>query len=185
VRKIVASVWMTLDGVFDADIMDQWFYPYHSDDRAAYIKETIVASDALLLGRTTYEMLAPYWSTQVTDENGPASKLNSMLKYVVSSTLKEAHWNNSTIIKEHVIEEITRLKQQPGHDLLIPGSATFVQSLMHTDLIDEYQFLVHPMIMGSGKRFFKDWMGMARLKLVESKTLSLGVVLLCYQPAKN
>ena len=97
-RKIVASVWMTLDGVFDADIMDQWFYPYHSDDRAAYIKETIVASDALLLGRTTYEMLAPYWSTQVTDENGPASKLNSMLKYVVSSTLKEAHWNNSTIM---------------------------------------------------------------------------------------
>ena len=183
--KIVVSVWMTLDGVFDADIMDHWFHPYHSDDRAGYIQETIEAANALLLGRTTYEMLAPYWSTQKTDENGPASKLNRMRKYVVSSTLQEAHWNNSTIIKEQVFEEITRLKQQPGHDLLIPGSATLVQSLMHTDLIDEYQFLVHPVIMGGGKRFFKEGMGMTRLKLVESKTLSLGVVLLCYQPAKK
>ncbi len=183
--KIVVSVWMTLDGVFDANIMDQWFNSYHSADRAAYIKETIEAADALLLGRTTYEMLAPYWSTQKTDENGPASKLNSMRKYVVSSTMKEADWNNSTIIREPVIEEITRLKQQPGHDLLIPGSATLVHSLMHTDLIDEYQFLVHPNIMGSGKRFFKEGMGMTRLKLVESKMLSLGVVLLCYQPAKK
>ncbi|HET8852322.1 MAG TPA: dihydrofolate reductase family protein, partial [Ktedonobacteraceae bacterium] len=130
-------------------------------------------------------MLAPYWSTQQTDENGPASKLNSMRKYVVSSTLKEAHWNNSIRIQEHVIEEITRLKQQPSHDLLIPGSATLVRSLMHTDLIDEYRFLVHPYIMGSGKRFFKEGMGMTSLKLVESKTLSLGVVLLCYQPVQK
>ena len=87
--KIVVSVWMTLDGVFDADIMDQWFNSYHSADRAAYIQGTIEAADALLLGRTTYEMLAPYWSTQKTDENGPASKLNSIRKYVVSSTMKE------------------------------------------------------------------------------------------------
>src|SRR5258708_33762467 len=145
---------MTLDGVFDANIMDKWFKSYRSADRAAYIKETIEAADALLLGRTTYEMLAPYWSTQKTDENGPASKLNSMRKYVVSSTLQESHWNNSTIIKEHVIEEITRLKQQPGHDLLIPGSATLVPSLMHTDLIDENQFLAHPNIMRGGNGFF-------------------------------
>jgi dihydrofolate reductase len=84
-----------------------------------------------------------------------------------------------------VIFEPGLLKQQPGHDLLIPGSATLVHSLMHTDLIDEYQFLVHPNIMGSGKRFFKKGIDMTRLKLVESKTLSLGVVLLCYQPAKK
>ncbi len=184
-RKLIVSVWMTLDGIFDADTMDQWFNPYHSDERGNYIYDSISESGALLIGRTTYEMLAGYWPYQKNDDNGPASSINRMPKYVVSSSLKEANWNNSTIIKDNLIEEITKLKQQPGHDILIPGSATLVQSLMHTDLIDEYQFLVHPMIMGSGKRFFKDGMGMTRLKLVESKTLSLGVVLLCYKPAKN
>src|SRR5258708_12972385 len=127
--KIVVSVWMTMDGVFDENIMDQWFNSYHSADRAAYIKETIEAADALLLGRTTYEMLAPYWSTQKTDENGPASKLNSMRKYVVSSTMKEADWNNSTIIQEHVIQEITSLKHKPAHNLLTPATTPPLHSL--------------------------------------------------------
>jgi dihydrofolate reductase len=119
-------------------------------------------------------MLAGYWPYQKNDDHGPASSINRMPKYVVSSSLKEAHWNNSTIIKDHLIEEITKLQQQPGHDILIPGSTTLVQSLMYTDLINEYQFHVHPMLMGSGKRFFRDVMDMTRLKLVESKTLSLG-----------
>ena len=186
-RKIIVSEWVTLDGVFDADSMDQWFNPYHSDERAAYITETIHGSEALLLGEVTYEMLASYWPHQKNDAMGPASKLNSMSKYVVSAKLKKAQWNNSTIIKDakRVVEEITQLKQQPGGDILIPGSATLVQSLMETDLIDEYRFLVHPIVMGSGKRFFKDGMQITRLKLVKTKTLSLGVMLLCYQPAES
>jgi dihydrofolate reductase len=116
-RQLVVSEWVTLDGVFDADIMEQWFNPYHSDDRAEYIKETILASDAILLGRATYEMLAPYWSSLWNNEMGIADRLNSLPKYVVSSTLKKAEWNNSTIIKENVMEEITKLKQRPrsGH----------------------------------------------------------------------
>lgn len=125
-RKLVVSGWVTLDGVFDADTMEQWYIPYHSDDRGEHIKEGILASDALLLGRVTYEMLAAYWPILRNNEMGIADRLNSVPKYVVSSTLKKAEWNNSTIIKENVEEEITKLKQQPGQDILINGSATLV-----------------------------------------------------------
>jgi dihydrofolate reductase len=183
-RKIVVSVWITLDGVFDADTMDQWFYPYESEARGEYIKEGVLACGAFLLGRTTYEMLFPYWSSQKNNEMGVADKLNNGPKYVVSSTLKKAEWNNSTIIKDDVVAEITKLKQQPGREILIMGSATLVQSLMEAGLIDEYRFLVHPVIIGDGKHFFKDGMPTTKLKLIETKTLDLGVTLLRYQPAK-
>jgi dihydrofolate reductase len=109
---------------------------------------------------------------------GIADKLNSVPNYVVSSTLEKAEWKNSTIIKENVVEELTKLKAQPGHEILIAGSATLVESLMKADLVDEYRFLVHPTIMGSGKRFFRDGMHTKGLKLVKTKTLSMGVVLL-------
>ena len=185
-RKVVVSERVTLDGVFDADTMEQWYIPYHSDDRGEYIKEGILACDVYLLGRATYEMFSAYWPTLRNNEMGIVDKVNSMPKVVVSSTLEKAEWNNSTIIKDvkRVVEEITRLKQQPGQDILIEGSATLVQSLMETDLIDEYRFLVHPVIMGSGKRFFKDG-NKATLKLVEAKTFSSGVVLLRYQPDRK
>jgi len=184
-RKLIASEWMTLDGVFDAGTMKEWFQPYDSVDRQAYIRENVLTSDAFLVGRVTYEMLASYWPKQKNNEEGIADKLNSAPKYVVSSTLNKAEWNNSTIIKENVVEEITKLKQQPGQNILIFGSATLVQSLMESDLIDEYRFLVHPIIMGSGKRFFKDGMVTTRLSPVKTTTLNQGVILDCYQPTKN
>lgn len=184
-RKLIVSEWVTLDGVFDADTMDQWFEPYNSDGRAEYIKDTIHASDAFLIGRTTYEMFAAYWPAQKNNESGIGDKVNSVSKYVVSSTLKKAEWNNSTIIKENIAEEVTGLKQQPGQDILISGSATLVHSLIETGLIDEHRFLVHPIIMGSGKRFFRDEMHAAGLKLVKTKSFDLGVILLCYLPAKS
>lgn len=183
-RKLIVKEWITLDGIFDGDTMDKWFLPYHSDERSNYIRDTILASDAMIYGRSTYEMLAPYWSSLKNNEMGVADKLNSVAKYVVSTTLKKAEWNNSTIIKGNIVEEITRLKQQAGKQILIDGSATLVRSLMETDLIDEYQFLVHPVVMGSGKHFFKDGMPSTGLKLLETKTLSLGVNLLRYQPEK-
>ena len=184
-RKLIVSEWMTLDGIFDADTMQQWFMPFDSEDRRAYIVKTMQACDAILFGRATYEMLAPYWSPLKNNEDGLADKINSVHKYVVSSTLKKADWNNSTIIKENVVEEVTKLKQQPGHEIHIEGSATLVQSLIEADLIDEYRFLVHPVIMGSGKRFFKDGMHTTGLKLVKTQTLNLGVMLLCYESAKK
>ena len=183
-RKLIVSEWVTLDGVFDADTMDQWFAPYNSDGRAAYIKETIDESDAFLIGRTTYEMFAAYWPAQKNNESGIGDKVNSVAKYVVSSTLKKAEWNNSTIIKENILEEVTSMKQQTGQDILISGSATLVKSLMEAELIDEYRFMVHPVIMGSGKHFFKEGMHISGLKLVKTKPLDLGVILFCYQPTK-
>jgi dihydrofolate reductase len=184
-RKLIVSERMTLDGVFDADTMDQWFMPYHSDASAEIIKEGVLACDVYLLGRTTYEMLAPYWSSLKNNEMGVADKLNSVAKYVVSSTLEKADWHNSTIIKENVVAEITRLKEQPGQEILIHGSATLVHSLLETDLIDEYQFLVYPIIMGSGKHFFKNGSHLKRLKLVDAKAFNTGVLLLTYQPGER
>jgi dihydrofolate reductase len=133
----------------------------------------------------TYEFIAPYWPPQKHNEYGIADKMNSMPKYVVSSTLEKADWNNSTIIKGDIIEEIAKLKQEPGQNILINGSAILVKSLMPTDIIDEYRFLVHPIIMGSGRRFFKDGMSTTKLKLVKTEAFPLGVVLLCYRSAKN
>jgi dihydrofolate reductase len=183
--KLIVSTWMTLDGIFDADSMNQWFSPYDSEERQEYIRDGILSADAILFGRTTYEMLAPYWSSLKNNEMGIAAKLNSVAKFVVSSTLEKAEWNNSTIIKGKVAEEITRLKQLPGEEIQIEGSATLVHSLAETDLIDEYRFLVHPVIIGSGKRFFKDGMHTNGLRLVKTKTFDRGVVLLCYQPARE
>jgi dihydrofolate reductase len=183
-RKIVVKEWMTLDGVFDAETMEQWWNPYDSAERQQYILEQYSRGDVYLLGRTTYEMLWPFWSTQTNDE-GPGRILNRMKKYVVSTTLSTAPWKESTIITGNVVEAITKLKQQPGKDIIIDGSASLVHSLMGTDLIDEYRFLVQPIVMGKGRRFFTDGIPQTKLRLVESKTLSYGVLALAYQPDKK
>ena len=176
-RKLIVSQSVTMDGFCDA----KYFASYQSDERDKYRREAVFAADALLLGRTTYDQLAPLWPNQ---KNPMADKMNGMPKYVVTSTPLKAQWNNSTILKENVMEEIRKLKGQSGQDILTIGSVTLVQSLPRADLIDEYQLFVHPVIVGSGKRFFKDGMGTSKLKLLESKTLGLGVVLLCYEPVK-
>src|SRR5688572_934695 len=180
-RKLIVSAWLTLDGIFDADTMQEWFFPFNSIAKDEYIRRSILEADALLVGRTTYEMLASYWPFQLNDDNGPASKINTMKKFVVSAKLEKAGWNNSSIINKNIIEEVTKLKLQNGNEIQIPGSPTLVQSLMKANLIDEFRFLVHPIIMGSGKRFFKDEMKTAGMKLVKTQTLDHGVVLLCYQ----
>lgn len=178
-KKIVVSAWVTLDGIFDANSMDQWFNPFDSEERQNYIRDGILGSEALLLGRTTYEMLSSYWPNLKNNEMGVAGKLNSMPKYVVSATLKKASWENSKIV---LLEDIAKLKQQPGEgEIQIEGSATLVASLMEDDLVDEFRFLVHPVIMGSGKRFFKDEMFSKGLQLVKSQPMDKGVLLLCYQ----
>jgi dihydrofolate reductase len=184
-RKLIVSEWIALDGVFDADTMDQWFHPFQSDERAAYIQEGVLTSDIFLFGRVTYEMLASFWPHAKNNEMGIADKMNSMAKYVVSSAPLNVPWANTTVLQGNIAEEISRLKQQPGQDIRIAGSATLVRSLMSTDLIDEYRFLVHPMLMGSGKRFFQEEREISRLKLLHAQTFSEGVVLLCYQPDKR
>ncbi len=183
-RKIVVSEGVSLDGVFDAQTMGQWAQPFSSDEKNEHVRELILASDALLLGRTTYDGHAYYWPGLKNNEYGIADRMNSMSKYVVTSRPLQAEWNNSTIIKNNVVEEIAKLKQQPGQDILIQGSATLVKALMQADLIDEYKFMLHPVIVGSGKRFFTEGMSLNALKLVESQPISLGIVLLTYEPAR-
>ena len=183
-RKLCVKAWMTLDGVFDADTMDYWWHPYESAEKVQYIVQEYSKGDVYLLGRATYEMLWPGWSTQTTGD-GPGPILNRMKKYVVSTTLETAPWKESTIITGNVVEEITKLKQQPGKDIIIDGSATLVQSLMGTDLIDEYRFLVEPFIMGRGRRFFPDGTPSTKLRLVDSKMVSAGTLSRIYQPDKK
>jgi dihydrofolate reductase len=182
--KLIVSEWLTLDGIFDADTMAQWFIPFDSEDRRQYIIGTMDACDAILFGRTTYEMLAPYWSPLKNNEDGLADKINSVHKYVVSSTLTKADWNNTTIIKDNVVEAVAKLKEQDV-EIHIEGSATLVQLLVEAGLIDEFRFLVHPIIAGSGKRFYRDGMNTEGMKLIKSQTLDKGVLLLCYQAGKK
>ena len=180
-RKLWVKEWMTLDGVFDADTMEQWWHRYDNPERDQYILEQYSQADTYLLGRATYEMLWPYWCTQTTGD-GPGPILNRMHKCVVSSTLTTAPWSESTIISDNVVEEIANLKGQPGKEIVIDGSATLVRSLMGTGLIDEYRFLVQPFIVGRGRRFFPHGTPHTELRLVDYKALSSGAVALTYQP---
>ena len=183
-RKLWVKAWLTFDGVFDADTMDYWWQNTNNPERMDYITEQYAQGDIYMLGRTTYEMLWPGWSKQTTGD-GPGPILNRMHKYVISTTLTEAPWKESTIIRENVVEEITKLKQQPGKDIIIDGSATLVQSLLGTDLIDEYRFIVEPFVMGRGRRFFPDGTPPTKLNLVESKSLGFGSLAVVYQPANK
>ncbi|MHB8578001.1 MAG: dihydrofolate reductase family protein, partial [Dehalococcoidia bacterium] len=137
-----------------------------------------------LLGRVTYQGFAAAWPT-MTGTGDFGEKMNSIPKFVVSTTLEKVEWNNSRLIKGNVAEEVSRLKQQPGQDILLAGSGELVQSLMQHDLIDEYRFMVHPILLGSGKRLFRDGSDTTVLKLVETKTFSSGVVVLAYQPERK
>lgn len=179
-RKLIVSAWISLDGVFDAQLMNEWFNPFDSESRQGWIRDGIQSADAILFGRKTYEMLAPYWSLLKNNEMGVADKLNSVAKYVASTTLKTADWNNTTIISKDLSAEISNLKQQPGNEIQIEGSAELVASLARAGLIDEYRLLVHPVIMGKGRSFFTEGFQANALNLVKTERLDKGVIALHY-----
>ena len=180
-RKLWVKAWMTLDGVVDAETMGRWWQNTNSDERMRHITAEYARGDAYLLGRVTYEMLWPGWSAQTTGD-GPGPLLNRMHKYVVSTTLTDAPWRESTIISERVVEAIAALKRQPGKDIIIDGSLSLVRSLLGTGLIDEYRLLVQPFVMGRGGRLFPDGTPPTTLRLVESKALDCGSLALVYRP---
>jgi len=182
-RKIIVSEFMSLDGVIEAP--EKWHFPFISDDMMEDIKEHILASDGLLLGRVTYEIFAGSWPSQTNDELGIADKINSQPKYVVSTTLQKADWNNSTLIRSNVMQEVAKLKQQPGGDIGVTGSAVLVQSLLQAGLVDELRLFIHPIVIGSGQRLFTDGLNTTALKLAENKTFTSGVVVLTYQRDGN
>jgi len=179
-RKIVAGLFISLDGVVEAP--DQWHFPYWSDEMGEAVGSQMAAADTMLLGRVTYQEFAGYWPRQGSDVEG-ATFMNTTPKLVVSTTLDRVDWQNSTLIKGNVAEELTRVKQQPGKDISIVGSPTLVRSLLRDGLVDELRLLVHPLVVGRGKRLFEHDGGQVALKLVDSKTFSTGVLYLTYQPA--
>jgi dihydrofolate reductase len=181
-RKIFATEFLTLDGVMEAP--HHWSFQFWSDETTKFKLDELFASDALLLGRVTYEGFAEAWPSR-TDEEGFAERMNGLPKYVVSTTLDEVAWNNSHLIKGDVAKEVAALKQQPGQDIAIHGSAGLVRSLMQHGLIDEYRLMVFPVVVGKGKRLFHDEGDKTVLKLVESKTFASGVVVLTYEPAEQ
>jgi dihydrofolate reductase len=181
-RKVVATEYLTLDGVFQEP--GQWSFPFWSDEAAKFKFDELFASDALLLGRLTYEGFAAAWPS-MTDEQGFADRMNGFPKYIVSSTLDKPEWNNSTVIKGNISEEVEKLKEEPGQDILLAGSGQLVEALMRDDLIDEFRFMVHPIILGSGKRLFRNGIEKQVLKLVDTKPFSSGVVVLTYEPARG
>ncbi len=187
-RKLIVTEFVTLDGVMEAPGGGEafehgsWNFDFWNDEAAQYKLDELKEMGAMLLGRVTYEGFAKAWPT-ITDEEGFADRMNSLPKFVVSTTLDKAEWNNSTLIKGNVADEVSKLKQQPGQDIFVAGSAQLVRALMPHDLIDEYRLMVHPVVLGSGKRLFSDGSAKQVLRLVDTRSFSSGIIVQHYQPA--
>ena|SRR5687768_57545 len=183
-RKVSAWLFISLDGVVEAPHL--WQEGLMDDDMLGDIISQINAEDTILMGRVTYQDFAPFWPTS-TDEPF-ASHINNTPKYVVSTTLDEVEWgqwDKPKLIKGNVAKEISKLKQQPGKNIGVSGSPTLVRSLLQEDLLDELKLMIHPVIVGPGKRLFKEDGALKKLQLVDSKVTSKGVVILTYQPDKK
>ena len=180
-RKVTAGLFISLDGVVESP--EKWQLPYFNDEMGETVGAAMAAADAMLLGRVTYQEFASYWPGVTSEDQPFAGYMNDTPKYVVSASLDTVDWSNSTLIKGNLAEEITRLKQRPGRNIGITGSATLVRSLLQEDLLDELVLMVHPVVVGSGRRLFTEGGDLKELNLVDSKTFGTGVVSLTYQPA--
>lgn len=178
-RNLVVSEYITLDGIFQEP--GEWSFPFWNEEAYKFKYDELFASDAQLLGRLTYEGFARAWPS-MSDEAGFADRMNSMPKYVVSTTLENPEWTNTTVIRGNVPDEVAKLKQEPGKDILVAGSGQLVHTLAESGLVDEYRFMVHPIVLGSGKRLFQ---GRTVFKLTDMKRFSSGVVVLTYEPGSN
>ncbi len=189
--NVVVTEFLTLDGVMEApggefhpDGKGAWTFQFFNDEAGKFKFDELFAADALLLGRVTYQHFAAAWPS-MTDEEGFADRMNSLPKFVASTTLQEPLEWNATLIQGDVAEAVSKLKQQPGQDILICGSADLVHTLMQHDLIDEFRLMLFPVILGSGKRLFREGIASTALRLVETKTFSSGVVVLSYAPDRG
>lgn len=180
-RKIVAGLFISLDGVVEAP--ETWHFPYFSDEMGAAVGAQMERSDTMLLGRKTYEGLAEFWPKQDPATEPMAAQMNGTPKLVVSNTLESADWENSTLVNGDVYAELRRIKDQPGGDIGITGSITLVRSLLQHGLLDELNLLVHPLVVGSGQRLFDGDTGQLPLRLLSSQTFENGVLYLTYARA--
>jgi dihydrofolate reductase len=192
--KVVVFTHLTLDGVMQAPGRPDedrrggfehggWEPPYGDSVMASVAAEGMARGGALLLGRRTYEDFYSFWPNQ-PEENPFTAVLTNTQKYVASRTLAEPlPWRNSTLLKGDAAEAVARLKEQPGKDLVVLGSGVLVQSLMRRNLVDEYVLLIHPLVLGSGRRLFAEGSPTTALRLVDTKTTTTGVVIATHQPA--
>jgi dihydrofolate reductase len=189
VGRIVVTEFVSLDGVIEdpggAENFKYggWTFEIARGDEGDKFKlDETLDSDALLLGRVTYEGFAAAWPSR---EGEFADKLNSMPKYVVSSTLDTAEWNNSTVLEGDVVEAVSKLKQEQDGNIVVHGSAQLVQTLLEHDLVDELRLMVFPVVLGRGKRLFGDTSDKKPMRLIDAKTVGEGVSILIFQPARN
>jgi dihydrofolate reductase len=192
-RKLIVSEFLTLDGVYQGPgSVDEdrsggfdhggWQMPFGDEEGGEYVGKGIEEAGAFLLGRVTYDIFAGYWPNQPADDPF-ARTMNEKPTYVVSTTLTEPlSWQNSTLIRDDVAGTIRRLKAEDGGDIMVIGSGELVQTLIGENLVDVYQLMVHPIVLGKGKRLFRSDLDLSQLELIDSKTTSKGVLLLRYKP---
>jgi dihydrofolate reductase len=187
VGRIVVTEFVSLDGVMEAPGGGEdfrhggWSFEIDRGEEGDKFKfDETLSSEALLLGRVTYEGFAAAWPSR---EGEFADKFNAMPKYVVSSTLQDPEWNYSTVLQGDVLEEVARLRRELDGDIVVHGSAQLAQTLIEHDLVDELRLMVFPVVLGTGKRLFGETSDKKRLRLVDSKVVGDGVAILVYQPA--
>jgi dihydrofolate reductase len=196
-RKVVVNEWMTLDGVVQAPgTADEdtsggfkhggWHMPYFDDLSRNWVVEGYTDAGGFLLGRRTYELLASYWPHASEEEQVIAEPLNSLPKYVASTTLKDPlEWEHSTVLQGDVAEAVSTLKKEDGGDLHVIGSPAFVQTLIEHDLVDEFRVMIDPLVVGGGKRLFRDGGALRPLRLVESQVTTTGAIIATYAVAES
>jgi dihydrofolate reductase len=187
--KIVVTEFVSLDGVMEdpGGAEDYrhggWTFEIDRGEEGNQFKlDELIEAEAQLLGRTTYEGFAAAWPSR-EDPGGFAERMNSMPKYVVSSTLQEASWNNSTILRGDLADEVAKLHREIDGPILVAGSAQLVQGLLERDLVDELHLMVFPVVLGEGKRLFGDVSEKKPLRLLDSRSVGDGVSILTYEPA--
>ncbi|MDX6337135.1 MAG: hypothetical protein QOG05_4475 [Streptosporangiaceae bacterium] len=192
--RLTLHTFLTLDGVLQApggpdEDRDGrfehggWSFPYGDQDFGVAVGGWFDQADAFLLGRKTYQIFAGHWP-RVTDPGDPvASKLNTLPKYVASTTLQDVGWHNSSLLGGDVAAEVAKLKERPGRELQVHGSGQLAQTLIEHDLVDEYRLLYFPVHLGSGKKLFRDGARAAALRLLSATTTSTGVIIATYEPA--
>ena len=183
-RKVIMFNMITIDGFFEGP--DKWDIGWHQVDQEfnEFSIDQLGRAGGLIFGRVTYQGMASYWSGPAAIQDDPqvASLMNSISKYVFSKTLDSVDWNNSHLIKGDAVDELKKLKQQPGNDLFIFGSANLSSTFTRNRLIDEYRLMVNPVVLGKGEPVFDGLHETLKLKLVDSRTFRNGNVLLYYQP---
>jgi class 3 adenylate cyclase len=184
--RLVVTDFLTVDGIMEApgyeehrDGRNAWALRISDDELQAFNRQQVFGADALLFGRTTFQIWAAFWPTG-PEVDGLAERIRSLPKYVVSKTLRQPDWDNTFILTGDLAEEVGRLKEQPGGELLVYGSADLVNGLLDLDMIDEMRFIVFPLLLGSGKRMFRDLAEIRHLRLLDARAFPSGAVLMTY-----